>query len=176
MIRQGIAAGVVLLALSCAAPISTMRSPYHLRVVEVRNASDSTRMLKIEPTASQHLGAATTFTGVLKAGEIKVLYLYHGLEYDFRILDAPGWNEMTRTTLDVDRDMDLAYEGDSLRQDVRFHVELGPPTATFADSLMRLDPFGLRSRRPLEPDTTQIKGPVNPNVIQARRARGEITP
>jgi hypothetical protein len=167
---------VALLALACAAPISTQRSPYHLRIVEVRNAGDSLRTLKIEPTASQHLGAATTFTGVLKPGEIKVLYLYHGLEYDFRIFDGPGWNEMTRTTLEVDRDMDLAYEGDSLRQDVRIHVELGPPTTTFADSLQRLDPFGLRSRRPLEPDTTQIKGPVNPNVIQARRARGEITP
>jgi len=62
-----------------------MRSPYHLRTVEVRNATDSLQTLKIEPTSGQHLGASTTFTGVLEPGEVKVLYLYHGLEYDASI-------------------------------------------------------------------------------------------
>ena len=173
-IRQGApAAAALLVTLACAAPISTMRSPYHLRVVEVRNGSDEVRTLKIEPTLAQHLGAATTFTGVLKPGEIKVLYLYHGLEYDFRILDGAGWNEITRSTIDVDRDMDIAYEGDSLRQGVLVRAEIGEPTVTFADSLQRLDPFGLRRSRPMEPDTTMIRGPENPNAVQSRRARGE---
>ncbi len=167
---------VLMVAAACAAPISTMRSPYHLRVVEVRNASDQMQVLKIEPTASQHLGAATTFTGVLKPGEIKVLYLYHGLEYDVRILDAPGWTEVTRATIDVDRDMDLLFEGDSLRQDIHFNIQLGEPAMTFADSLQELDPFGLRSRKSLEPDTTRLRGPENANQIQSRRARGEVAP
>ena len=82
--------GVVLTLVACTGPISTMRSPYHLRTVEVRNATDQPKVLKIEPTASQHLGAATTFTGILRPGEVKSLYLYHGFEYDFRVLEAPG--------------------------------------------------------------------------------------
>lgn len=101
-------------SVSCAGPISTMRSPYHLRTVEVRNATDQSRILKIEPAASQHLGAATTFTGVLRPGETKSLYLYHGFEYDFRILEAPGYNQLTHRTIQVDHDSGLVYTGDSL--------------------------------------------------------------
>jgi hypothetical protein len=157
-----------LLGLACAGPISTMRSPYHLRIVEVRNATEETQTLKIEPTAEQHLGAATTFTGLLAPGEVKVLYLYHGLEYDIRILDAPGWTEVTRTTLEVDRDLELVYHGDSLRTDVQFNIGLGEPVVTFSDSLQMIDPFGLRSRRVLEPDTTQLRGPEDPNRIRRR--------
>lgn len=160
-----------MLSVACAAPISTMRSPYHLRVVEVRNDSDSTRMLKIEPTAAQHLGAATTFTGVLLPGEVKILYLYHGLEYDFRILDEPGWIEVTRATMEVRRDTHLAYAGDSLRTEVMVKVEVGRPS--FADTLQQQDPFGLRRRRPMEPDTTQLRGPENPNVTRSRRGEGQ---
>ena len=170
---RGIGLAALLTGLACAGPISTMRSPYHLRTVEVHNATDSLRTLKIEPTTGQHLGAATTFTGVLEPGEIKVLYLYHGLEYDIRILDGPGWNEVTRTTVDVRQDIALAFRGDSLRQDVQLTVEFGEPTMTFADSLQMLDPFGLRRRRPIEPDTTQIRGRENPNEVKARRSRGE---
>jgi hypothetical protein len=166
----------VLVGLACAAPISTMRSPYHLRVVEVRNATDEVRMLKIEPTASQHLGSATTFTGILKPGEVKTLYLYHGLEYDFRILDEPGFIEVTRTTLAVQRNLDLAYEGDSLRADVQVRVDVGEPRPTFADSLQQLDPFGIRRRTALEPDTTNLRGRDNPNRVRDRRAEGEVTP
>ena len=169
-LRQGV---LLLAVLGCAGPISTMRSPYHLRTVEVRNATDSVQTLKIEPTSGQHLGASTTFTGVLEPGEVKVLYLYHGLEYDVRILDAPGWTEVTRTTLEVRQDMALAFRGDSLLQDLQLKVDLGEPTMTFADSLQMLDPFGLRRRRPLEPDTTRIRGPENPNEVKARRSRGE---
>src|SRR5688500_746882 len=85
-----VALALLLAGLSCTGPISTLRSPYHLRIIEVRNDTEIVQTLKIEPTAGQHLGAATTFTGVLQPGESKVLYLYHGLEYDIRILDAPG--------------------------------------------------------------------------------------
>ena len=101
-------------SVSCAGPISTMRSPYHLRTVGVRNATDQPRILKIEPAASQHLGAATTFTGVLRPGETKSLYLYHGFEYDFRILEAPGYDQLTHRAMQVDHDFGLVYTGDSL--------------------------------------------------------------
>jgi hypothetical protein len=116
--------------LGCAAPISTMRSPYHLRVVEVRNDSGRPHVLKIEPTSDQHLGAATTFTGVLRPGEVKTLYLYHGFEYDFRILDAPGFNEITRTSVEVDRDTSILFAGDSLTSGARLVAKMGEPTVT----------------------------------------------
>lgn len=132
-----------------------MRSPYHLRTVEVRNVTGEPLMLKIEPTASQHLGAATTFTGLLRPGEVKSLYLYHGFEYAFRILDENGGAERTRTVLEVGRDFGLDFAGDSLIADARAVVRVGPPAATFADSLQQLDPFGLRRSRPIEPDTTR---------------------
>jgi hypothetical protein len=146
---------LLLTALACAAPVSTMRSPYHLRVVEVRNDSDQLRTLKIEPAADQHLGSATTFTGMLRPGEVKVLYLYHGFEYDFRILDPAGFNEVTRTTVAVDRDMGLLFAGDSLTTGTRLVARIGEPTVTFADSLQESDPFGLRRTRAIEPDTSR---------------------
>lgn len=146
--------GLVLILLSCTAPISTMRSPYHLRTVEVRNATDVPKVLKIEPTASQHLGAATTFTGVLKPGEVKSLYLYHGFEYDFRILEAAGFDELTHRAVTVDRDFGLVYGGDSLSAEVTLAASLGEPTTTFSDSLQNADPFGVRSQR-LQPDTAR---------------------
>ena len=101
--RQATLVGFVLAVVACTGPISTMRSPYHLRTVEVRNASDEPKVLKIEPTASQHLGAATTFTGTLKPGEVKSLYLYHGFEYDFRVFESGGYEELTHRALSVDR-------------------------------------------------------------------------
>lgn len=142
-------------AAACSAPISTIRSPYHLRIVEVRNTSDETRTLLIEPSADQHLGAATTFTGILTPGEVKVLYLYHGFEYHFRLVDPKHHAQVVETTVKVDRDLGLALAGDSLAVDaIGIQVRLGAPT--FADSLMQADPFGLRDRdSPLMPDTTR---------------------
>src|SRR5688500_1946455 len=97
---------IALLA-ACNAPVSTVRSPYHLRVVEVRNTTDANQILLIAPTESQHLGAATTFTGDLRPGEVKVLYLYHGFEYRFEIVE--GESDAAATTVKVDRDMGLAF-------------------------------------------------------------------
>lgn len=148
-------AGVALLGLGCAAPISTQRSPYHLRVVEVRNTTDGFQVLTIEPTADQHLGAATTFTGLLRPGEVKVLYLYHGFQYAFRIFDEPSGAQHALAVYGVDRDLGLTFGGDSLVPDARPYVEVGKPKATFADSLQITDPFGIRSGRTIEPDTTR---------------------
>lgn len=153
--------GLVLLGLSflshldCSAPISTMRSPYHLRTVEVRNATDRLRILKIEPSASQHLGAATTFTGELRPGETKSLYLYHGFEYVFRILEAPDHALPTLRALQVDRDTGLVYTGDSLLPETTPLAGGGPTATGFADSLQTADPFGLRSGARIVPDTTR---------------------
>lgn len=143
--------------ISCSAPISTIRSPYHLRVVEVRNGTNQSQTLTIEPTADQHLGAATTFTGQLRPGEIKVLYLYHGFEYAFTVLDERGYKEVTSGEFEVDRNIGLVFSGDSLFADAGLAVEIGDPTVTFADSLQEIDPFGLRSGEPIEPDTTNVR-------------------
>lgn len=154
--RQAILVGGAALTLaSCTGPISTMRSPYHLRTVEVRNATDQPKVLKIEPSASQHLGAATTFTGLLKPGEVKSLYLYHGFEYDFRVLEAPGYEQLTQKAVQVNRDFGLVFDGDSLAAEVSLTATLGEPETTFADSLQTADPFGLRSADRLQPDTTR---------------------
>ena len=142
---------------ACSAPISTMRSPYHLRIVEVRNDTGQFQTLTIEPTADQHLGAATTFTGNFRPGEVKVLYLYHGFEYVFTVLDERGMREVASGKFEVDRDMGLVFSGDSLVADAGLIIRLGEPTATFADSLQELDPFGLRSDEPIEPDTTNVR-------------------
>ena len=154
--RQAIVVGGFALTLiACTGPISTMRSPYHLRSVEVRNATGEPKVLKIEPTASQHLGAATTFTGLLKPGEVKSLYLYHGFEYDFRVLEAPGYEQLTHKAVQVNRDFGLVFDGDSLAAEVSLAATLGEPETTFADSLQTADPFGLRSAARLQPDTTR---------------------
>lgn len=151
-----LALGCGCLALAaCAAPISTMHSPYHLRTVEVRNATGQPRILKIEPAASQHLGAATTFTGLLRPGEVKPLYLYHGVEYDFRILDAPGYQQLTQRALRVDRDLAVEFAGDSLFIEIAPPAYADRPEATFSDSLQLADPFGLRSGDRIQPDTTR---------------------
>ncbi|HJR53251.1 MAG TPA: hypothetical protein VJ982_06005 [Gemmatimonadota bacterium] len=153
VVLEAVLAVAVLAA--CQGPISTMRSPYHLRSVEVRNATDKPKVLKIEPTAAQHLGAATTFTGILRPGEVKSLYLYHGFEYDFRVLEEPGFDQLTHKIVQVDKDFGLVFAGDSLASEVVLAAALGEPQTTFADSLQSLDPFGLRSGDRIIPDTTR---------------------
>ena len=175
-IRQGKAAGVsaLLTALvSCVGPISTMRSPYHLRSVEVRNATDEPKVLKIEPTASQHLGAATTFTGILRPGEVKSLYLYHGFEYDFRVLEEPGFEQLTEMAVVVKQDFALVFEGDSLAPEIVLSAQLGEPETTFSDSLQALDPFGVRSGKELQPDTTRGQDMPMSNREAVERERRE---
>jgi hypothetical protein len=156
---------------ACSAPISTMRSPMHLRVVELHNETQQDWIGTIEPAAGQHLGAATTFTGRLRPGETKTLYLYHGFRYEVNVLEEKG--EVVTTSLyDVDRDMGLVFAGDSLRQASRLAAELGEPT--FVDSLQALDPFGLRrSSRPIQPDTTNLRGRGESQRDQPRGRRGE---
>lgn len=153
-----------------------MRSPYHLRVVEIRNLTDEERMLTIEPSVDQHLGAATTFTGLLQPGEIKLLYLYHGFKYVFRILSERSHEEVTRGVFEVDRDLGLEFSGDSLVREARLVIDVGEPPTTFADSLQEYDPFGLRSGRPIEPDTASMREPskIDPNERSRRGERNEI--
>lgn len=154
--------------LACAAPISTQRSPYHLRIVEVRNASDGYQVLTIEPTPDQHLGAATTFTGVLRPGQVKLLYLYHGFQYAFRVFDEPTGDQRALGIYEVDRDMGLSFSGDSLVSDVRLTAQLGDPS--FADSLQAADPFGLRTGGFIEPDTA--RGQLGEREREEERRRG----
>ncbi|MGH7550111.1 MAG: hypothetical protein ACREK3_05075 [Gemmatimonadota bacterium] len=162
------------LSLDCSAPISTMRSPMHLRVVELFNETQDDWIITIEPTADQHLGAATTFTGRFRPGEKKTLYLYHGLRYQVDVLESRG-EPVTSAVYQVDRDMGLVFGGDSLRPVVRLTAELGEPTMTFSDSLQVLDPFGLRrSSRPIQPDTTSFRGRAQREEQGRRGARGEL--
>lgn len=158
---------------ACAAPISTMRSPYHLRSVEVRNLTAEERTLTIEPAADQHLGAATTFTGVLRPGEVKTLYLYHGFKYVFQVSPVSGASEPVRGVFEVKRDLGLAFSGDSLVPDASLAAKLGKPSIrqTFADSLQQFDPFGLRARRTIEPDTSRGRD-LSPMEERQRNRRG----
>ncbi len=163
------------LSVACSAPISTMRSPMHLRAVELFNETRDDWIVTIEPTADQHLGAATTFTGRLRPGETKTLYLYHGFRYRVDVLESRG-NPVASQVYEVDRDLGLVFGGDSLRRVVRLTAELGEPTMTFSDSLQMLDPFGLRrSSRPIQPDTTSPRGRAEREEELGRRgARGDL--
>jgi hypothetical protein len=130
----------------------------HLRIVELHNDTGADWILAIEPTADQHLGAATTFTGRLRPGETKTLYLYHGFRYRVDVLEMDG-DPVASGVYEVDRDMGLVFAGDSLHRTARLAIEIGEPTTTFADSLHELDPFGLRGTdRPIQPDTTNVRG------------------
>lgn len=175
--RVAIGLALTTVLVSCAAPISTMRSPYHLRAVEVRNATNMPKVLKIEPAASQHLGAATTFTGVLRPGEVKSLYLYHGFEYVFRVLEAPGFEQLTARALEVDHDLGLVFDGDSLALEVVLAASLGQPEPTFADSLQAVDPFGIRSVGPLQPDTARGNAPpaTTREALERERRQGKLS-
>lgn len=135
----GLCAGV-----ACAAPISTQRSPMHLRVIELHNDTDRELVLTIEPAADQHLGAPTTFTGRFEPGEKKTLYLYHGLRYQVDVLEQDG-APVTRGIFQVDHDIGLAFGGDSLGPATQLAVRLGAPTVIVADSLWRSAPFGAES-------------------------------
>ncbi|HEY7529182.1 MAG TPA: hypothetical protein VIC56_00735 [Gemmatimonadota bacterium] len=112
------AAGALALALAgCAAPISTLPSPVHPRTIELRNDTDEPRLLFIEPTDPSLQGATFTFTGVLRPGEVKVLYLYHGYTYRFRIVDSRSPGAELDQDVQVDEDLALAYEGDALTRE-----------------------------------------------------------
>lgn len=151
-----------------------MRSPYHLRVIEVRNTTDAPHALTIEPTGDRQLGAATTFTGLLQPGETKTLYLYHGFDYRFEILDAAGRTGLAETEVKVDRDLMLAYAGDSISVDlIGLQIQLGEPS--FVDSLMANDPFGMRGRDAMMPDTTRGRGTdIDPDARAEREWQEEL--
>jgi hypothetical protein len=108
---------------ACAAPISTQRSPMHLRFIEFRNETDREVVLTIEPAPDQHLEAPTTFTGRLEPAEKKTLFLYHGLRYQVEVLEPDG-DPVTRGIFQVDYDMGLAFDGDSLGPATRLAVQL----------------------------------------------------
>jgi hypothetical protein len=147
----------------------------HLRVVELFNETRDDWIITIEPTADQHLGAATTFTGRLRPGETKTLYLYHGFRYQVDVLESRG-HPVASQIYQVDRDLGLVFGGDSLRRIVRLTAELGEPTMTFSDSLQMLDPFGLRrSSQPIQPDTTSLRGRTEREEELGRRGgRGDL--
>ena len=141
--RKCLSCGVLwlCLGLACAAPISTQRSPRHLRVIELRNDTDRELVLTIEPTADQHLEAPTTFKGRFRPGERKILYLYHGLRYQVDVLEPSG-SPVTHGIFQMDHDIGLAFNGDSLGPATRLAVRLGTPTLILADSLQRSAAFG----------------------------------
>lgn len=118
--------GVVWLGagVACAAPISTQRSPMHLRFIEFRNDTDRELVLTIVPAADQQLEAPTTFTGRFEPGELKILFLYHGLRYQVEVLEPDG-DPVTRGIFQVDYDIGLAFDGDSLGPATRLAVRLG---------------------------------------------------
>jgi GWxTD domain-containing protein len=138
---------------ACNAPISTIRSPAHPRIIELRNTTDEMRMILIEPAAFQHLGGSTTFTGRLRPGETKILYLYDGYTYRFRLVDVSGARHDVRQEFRVASDMQMAYAGDSLVAETNPAVQVGEPvlvssaayegaTETQLDALVRrLDVF-----------------------------------
>ncbi|MGH7549914.1 MAG: hypothetical protein ACREK3_04075 [Gemmatimonadota bacterium] len=140
--------GVVCLCvgIACAAPISTQRSPMHLRVIEIRNDTNREIVCAIEPTADSHLRGPTTFTGWFKPGQRKTLYLYHGLSYQVDVLEPDG-APLTRGIFQVDRDLRLAFGGESLEAAPWLAVRLGGPTVIVADSLRRSVPFDAASRQ-----------------------------
>lgn len=158
---------LALALIGCQAPISTVRSPYHLRVVEIRNTTADTLALGIEPAAGQHLGAATTFTGVLKPGEVKTLYLYHGFEYVFRILEDRYGDELARSEVEVERNLGLEFAGDSLEPDLPLLVEFGQPEMIFADSLTREGVFDMR-RETIAPDSMRGRGGLSADSATRR--------
>lgn len=119
---------------ACAAPISTQRSPMHLRTIELRNDTDRELVLTIEPTADHHLEAPTTFTGRFEPGERKTLYLYHGFRYQVDVLEPDG-APVTRGIFRVNHDLGLAFDGNSLEPAGRVAVRLGKSTLMVADSL-----------------------------------------
>jgi GWxTD domain-containing protein len=103
-------------------------------VVELRNTTNQVRTLRIEPTAHQRLGAATTFTGRLGPGETKVLYLYDGFVYRFRLAGASGDGGEVSQDIRVASDVELAYGGDSLTAARTPRIEVGEPVLVGAES------------------------------------------
>lgn len=166
------------LSLACAAPISTMRSPFHLRVVELRNTTAGPWILEVAPVDGQkQLGGATTFTGELGPGEVKVLYLYHGFEYEFVVREkAFGQQEVARAVATVDRDVGFDFAGDALVKDEGLVVRLGETTVSFADSLMRahgeIAPDSTRGR--LTPGDKRLEREQERRDEANRRRSGEI--
>jgi GWxTD domain-containing protein len=144
---------------ACNAPISTIRSPAHPRVIELRNTTDEMRMILIEPATFEHLGGSTTFTGRLRPGETKILYLYDGFTYRFRLVDLSGSRDDVRQEFKVASDLHIAYAGDSLVADENPSIEVGEPvlvsspaydgaTEAQLDALFeRLDPLLPRTAR-----------------------------
>ncbi|MBW3661131.1 MAG: hypothetical protein KY397_05805 [Gemmatimonadetes bacterium] len=155
-----------------------MRSPYHLRVVELRNTTVRPWILEVAPVeGQQQLGGATTFTGELRPGEVKVLYLYHGFEYDFVVSEkAYGEEEVARTRAKVDRDVGFDFAGDALVMDEGLVVRLGEPAVSFVDSLMRaqgdLLPDTARGR--LTPGDKRLEREQEAREEAERRRRGEV--
>lgn len=143
---------------ACAAPISTQRSPMHLRVIELSNGTERELVLTIVPTGDQRLQAPTTFTGRFQPGERKTLYLYHGLRYQIDVLEPDG-TPVSRGIFHVDHDIGLAFGGDSLEPATAVAVRLGPPVVISADSLRRYAPVGVESPTwPLAADTIAPEG------------------
>lgn len=139
-------------------------------MVEIENTSEAGWLLLVAPEGGQELsGVQTTFTGVLRPGETKRLFLYHGFEYVFRIVEGRGTeiDDVARVALLVDRDVGFLFAGDSLVPEATLAVELGEPT--FADSLQALDPFGLRRARSVEPDTSRGN---RPGIVDERTRPG----
>ena len=156
--RLLICVGCVGIGAACAAPLSTQRSPMHLRVIELSNGTERELVLTIVPTADQRLQAPTTFTGRFEPGERKTLYLYHGLRYQIDVLEPDG-TPVSRGIFHVDHDIGLAFGGDSLEPATAIAVQLGPPVVISPDSRRGYVPVGVDSPTwPVAADTIGADG------------------
>jgi hypothetical protein len=163
------AAGALTLALAgCAAPISTLPSPVHPRTIELRNDTDEPRLLFIEPTDPTLQGATFTFTGVLRPGEVKVLYLYHGYTYRFRIVDSGAPGAALDEDVQVDEDLALAYGGNALTREA-MAGEPGEPRVLASQRAEALDARETARRRLGEPDL-RVARTLDPGLDQDDRS------
>lgn len=124
-LRRLLSAAAVLLPLSaCSAPISTLPSPAHQRTIQIQNTTDEELRLFVLPVADPRLRAPTTFTGTLRPGERKVLYLYHGFYYRL-VSQAMRGGDPFETRIAVERDLRLDVRGASFVASAEPEVEVG---------------------------------------------------
>jgi hypothetical protein len=98
-------------------------------VVQIRNTTGEAWSLKIKLAAGQPLRAPTTFSGILRPGQVKVFYLYDGYEYEFRTALVEEGGPTHLQSLRVGSDLGLVFAGDSLAADENPLVLVGRPLA-----------------------------------------------
>jgi hypothetical protein len=102
-------------------------------VVQIRNTTAATWSLRIKPAPGQPLRAPTTFAGILRPKEVKVVYLYSGFDYQFETEPRYTAGKSSLQVIEVDSDIGLVFAGDSLGRDEDPLVLVGKPVAVRAD-------------------------------------------